>query len=211
MLIVHHLGLSQSDKVVWLCEELGLDYELRLYDRDPVTRLAPAEYKALHPAGTAPVIQDGDVTLAESGAVIEYILAKYGKGRLVAAPDAPNFADYLYWFHFAPGTMQAAMLVEIVLSIVGATDGAASALKARSENGFRMLEERLGQVPYLAGEEFTAADIMNLFTLTTGRLFVPRDFTDFPNIRAYVRRVMDRPACQRALAKADPGLTIPVD
>ena len=98
MLTVHHLGQSQSERVVWLCEELGIPYDLKIYDRDAVTRLAPPEYKALHPLGAAPVIQDGDVLLAESGAIVEYIVAKHGEGRLVLAPDHPDFAQFLYWF-----------------------------------------------------------------------------------------------------------------
>ena len=92
ILTVHHLGKSQSERIVWLCEELGLPYELRIHDRDPVTRLAQADYKALHPIGSAPVIRDGDVVLAESGAIVEYIAAKYGKGRLVLLPDHPDYA-----------------------------------------------------------------------------------------------------------------------
>src|SRR5665213_1275726 len=103
MLTVHHLGKSQSERIVWLCEELGIPYELKNYARDKVTMLAPADYKALHPIGAAPVITDGDVVLAESGAVVEYILARYGKGRLTLAADHPDFAPFLYWFHFANG------------------------------------------------------------------------------------------------------------
>src|SRR5438477_10826023 len=95
MLTVHHLGKSQSERIVWLCEELGIPYELKIYDRDPVTRLAPPEYKALHPIGAAPVITDGDVVLAESGAIIEYIVARYGKGRLVLSPDHPDYAQFV--------------------------------------------------------------------------------------------------------------------
>src|SRR6202789_4607210 len=98
MLTVHHLGVSQSERIVWLCEELEIPYELKRYDRDPVTRLAPPEYKALHPLGTAPIITDGDVVLPESGAIIEYIIGKYGKGRLAGAPTPPNFAAALFWF-----------------------------------------------------------------------------------------------------------------
>lgn len=209
MLTVHHLGISQSDKVVWLCEELGLDYELKFYERDPVTRLAPAEYKALHPAGTAPTIQDGAVTLAESAAVFEYILGKYGNGRLTVAPDAPNYADYLYWFHYAAGTVQPAMLVEIIVAMLGVDRAQVAALTARGDNAWTSLEERLGKVPFLAGEAFTAADMMNFFTLTTGRLFVPKDLSAFPNIRAYIQRVLDQTKARAALAKADPGLEIP--
>src|SRR4029078_164574 len=105
MLTVHHLGISQSERIVWLCEELSIPYQLVNYERDPVTRLAPAQYKALHPFGTAPVIVDGSVVLSESGAIIEYIIARHGKGRLAVRPDAPNYADYLFWFHFANGSM----------------------------------------------------------------------------------------------------------
>src|SRR5262249_21663526 len=104
MLVVHHLGISQSERIVWLCEELGIPYELKRYDRDPQTRMAPADYKALHSMGQAPIITDGDVVLPESGAIMEYIIGKYGDGRLAAKPTDKNFADYLYWFHFANGS-----------------------------------------------------------------------------------------------------------
>src|SRR5258708_343255 len=107
MLTVHHLGRSQSERIVWLCEELGLDYELKRYERDPASRLAPPEYKALHPIGTAPVITDGDLVLGESGAIIEYIIAKYGAGRLARQAGHPEFVNYLYWFHYANASFQA--------------------------------------------------------------------------------------------------------
>ena len=109
MLTVHHLGKSQSERIVWLCEELGIPYELKNYARDKVTMLAPPDYKALHHIGAAPVITDGDAVLAESGAVVEYIIAKYGKGRLTLSADHPDFAPFLYWYHFANGTLQAGM------------------------------------------------------------------------------------------------------
>jgi glutathione S-transferase len=101
MLIVHHLGKSQSERIVWLCEELEIPYELKRYTRDPVTMLAPPEYKALHPIGAAPVITDGDLVLAESGAAVQYIIAKHGNGRLAPSADHRDFANFLYWFHFA--------------------------------------------------------------------------------------------------------------
>src|SRR6185369_7062154 len=109
MLTVHHLGKSQSERIVWLCEELGIPYELKRHVRDSVTMLAPPDYKALHPIGSAPVITDGDLVLAESGAIVDYIMAKYGDGRLALRPDHPDFAQFLYWFHFANGTLQAGM------------------------------------------------------------------------------------------------------
>src|SRR6202012_954865 len=104
MLTVHHLGISQSDRIVWLCEELAIPYRLIRYERDPKTQFAPPEYRALTPFGTAPAITDGDLTLGESGAIIEYIIAKHGAGRLAVTPDRPEFANYLFWFHFANGS-----------------------------------------------------------------------------------------------------------
>lgn len=208
MLVIHHLGISQSDRIVWLCEELGLPYELKRYERDPATRLAPAEYKALHPAGTAPVIDDGGVRLAESGAIVEYILERYGQGRLRIAPGEPGYADYLYWLHAGPGSFMPAMMVDLVLQVAGVQGEATAALKARGDNAYRMTEARLAQVPYLAGEQFTAADIMNLFPLTTGRMFVPRDLAAYPAIRAYLQRIGERPAFRTAMKKADPDMPL---
>jgi len=207
MLTVHHLGISQSERIVWLCEELGIPYELKRYDRDATTRLAPAEYKALHPMGTAPVITDGSVVLAESGAVMEYIIGKYGHGRLAVGPDKPNFADYLFWFHFANGSMMPSQMAGL-----GAKPGAEESprqrfMRERADRGWAMVEERLGQVPYLAGQEFTAADIITLFPLTTMRAFVPRDISKYPNILAYLKRIGERPAYRRAMEKGDPQMT----
>ncbi|MEO5641334.1 MAG: glutathione S-transferase family protein [Sphingomicrobium sp.] len=212
MLTVHHLGISQSDRIVWLCEELELPYKLVRYDRDAVTRLAPADYRALTPFGTAPVISDGGLTLGESGAIIDYIVARYADGRLTVGKDAANFADYLYWFHFANGSfMPAAMTALIVKMVAPEADPArAAAFSARGDRAFAQVEQRLGEVNYFAGAEFTAADIMMLFPLTTGRVFVPRDLAPFPNIRAYLQRIGARPAFQRAMAKADPGFSPPL-
>jgi len=207
MLTVHHLGISQSDRIVWLCEELEIPYHLDKHDRDPVTRLAPAAYKALHPCETAPVITDGDLVLGESGAIVDYILAKYGAGRLSVSPDSPNFADYLYWLHFANGSMMPAGMVDLVLGVVGLRDEpAAQPLRARADRAYAMVEARLGQARWFAGPDFTAADIMMLFPLTTMRVFVPRDLSAHPNTLAYLARVGQRPAFQRAAAKGDPDL-----
>jgi glutathione S-transferase len=208
MLTVHHLGISQSERIVWLCEELELPYKLVRYDRDPVTRLAPPEYKALHPFGTAPVITDGDFVLAESGAIIEYILAKHGNGRLVVAPDRPEFADYLFWLHFANASMMPSMMIDIILSMTGTSDqDTLRILRARADRGFDMINRTLDSRSYFAGGSLTAADIIMLFPLTTMRHFVPRDLSPYPNIRAYLKRVGARPAYQRAMKKADPALT----
>src|SRR3954467_10388047 len=104
-LTVHHLGHSQSERIVWLCEELGLEYELKRYERREDNRLAPPEYKALHPLGSAPIISDGQLVLGESGAIVEYLIATRGDGRLAVKRGHSGFADYLYWFHFANGTL----------------------------------------------------------------------------------------------------------
>src|SRR5580692_6733398 len=149
MLTVHHLGKSQSERIVWLCEELGIPYELKIYDRDPVTRLAPPQYKALHPMGAAPVITDGDLVLAESGAIIEYVIAKYGNGRLSVAPNRSNFADYLYWFHFANGTLMPNEMSGFLPAMLGLKEDnpLMPMLKDRSNRAFAFVESRLGSVP----------------------------------------------------------------
>jgi glutathione S-transferase len=208
MLTVHHLGKSQSERIVWLCEELAIPYELKIYDRDKVTRLAPPEYKALHPLGAAPVISDGDVVLAESGAIVEYIAAKYGKGRLVLAPSDPDFAQFLYWFHFANGTLQPATGRNMIL---GRLDLAADnplmrAMKGRLDLALGLVEVRLAKVDYLAGGALTIADIMIVFTLTTMRLFLPFELAAYPAILAYLQRIGRRDAYRRAMAKGDPDL-----
>ncbi len=169
MLIVHHLGKSQSERVVWLCEELGLPYELKRYERDPVTMLAPPEFKALHPIGAAPVVTDGDLVLAESGAVVEYVIAKHGAGRLALAPGHPDFADYLYWLHFSNGTLQPAMGRNMVLRRLGLAedDPTLLAMRGRLDRALGLVEARLGRAEHFAGREFTAADIMAVFSLTT--------------------------------------------
>src|ERR1700760_3479817 len=167
MLIVHHLGKSQSERIVWLCEELGLPYELKHTARDPVTMLAPADYKALHPIGSAPVIIDGDLVLAESGAIVEYIIAKHGNGRLALPPSHPNFAPYLYWFHFANGTLQASMGRLMILNRLklAADNPILMATRARVDRAFDLIEARTREAEYLAGSEFTTADIMMGFPL----------------------------------------------
>lgn len=208
MLVVHHLGKSQSERIVWLCEELGLPYELKVYDRDKITRLAPPDYKALHPLGAAPVIDDGEVRLAESGAIVEYIVARYGKGRLVLAPDHPGFAKFLYWFHFANGTLQPATGRNMILGRLSlAQDNAIlRAMKGRLDLALGLVEARLGKVAYLAGSELTTADIMTVFTLTTMRLFLPFDLSPYPAILAYLQRIGRRDAYQRAMRKGDPDM-----
>ncbi len=209
MITVHHLGVSQSERIVWLFEELEIPYHLKRYDRDPATGLAPAAYKALHPMGIAPVITDGDLVLGESGAIIEYVIAKHAGGRLAVSSEQPNFADYLFWLHFANGTMMPSEMTGFIASQVGASttfNVVLEALKARADLAFALVEKRLGETPYLAGTEFTAADIIMGFPLTTMRAFTPRDLGPFPNLRDYLKRIGERPGYKRAMAAGDPGM-----
>jgi len=210
MLTIHHLGKSQSERIVWLCEELGLDYELVHHVRDAVTMLSPPALKALHPLGAAPVIQDGDLLLAESGAIVDYILAKWGQGRLVLPPAHSDFAQYLYWFHFANGNLQPNMGRNMIVRRLNlpADNPVQLAMQGRLKLVLDLLEARLASVTWLAGSEFTAADIMSVFSLTTMRYFYPLDLAPWPNILAYLQRVAQRPAYQRAMQKGDPGMAL---
>lgn len=205
-LTVHHLGLSQSERIVWLCEELGIDYRLDRHDRDPVTRMAPAAYKALHPLGIAPVITDGNLVLAESGAIVEYLVAKHGNGQLTVAVDDPEFANWLFWLHVANGTLMPAEMVLLIAAAMGLDGDLVGALGDRSTRVFTMAEQRLGEATWFAGDTFTTADIMMAFPLTTMRAFSPRDLSACPNIRAYLARIGARPAYARAMAAGDPDL-----
>ena len=212
MLTVHHLRISQSERIVWLCEELGLDYTLKLYDRRADNRLAPDEYKALHPMGIAPVITDGDLVLGESGAICEYIVARHGGGRLAPAPDHPDFADHLFWFHWSNGTFMATMMMQLVLTMSGVAESPAAPFVAdRNRRGWEMIEQRLTEAEFFGGSNLTTADIMMVYCLTTSRAFRDAPIDGFPNLRAYLQRIGARPAYQRAMAKAEPGWTPKLD
>jgi glutathione S-transferase len=155
--------------------------------------------------GGAPIITDGDLTLPESGAIVDYIIGKYGNGRLAVTADRPNFADYLYWFHFANGSMMPRQ--QMGRPPTEDESPRARMMRERAETTWTLMEARLGQSPYFAGDELTAADIMLVFGLTTMRAFAPRDLAPYPNIRAYLQRIGARPAYQRAMAKGDPKMT----
>jgi glutathione S-transferase len=210
MLTIHHLGKSQSERIVWLCEELGIPYELKHHVRDKVTMLSPPELRALHPMGAAPVITDGDVLLAESGAIAEYIIVKHGGGRLALGPDHPDYAQYLYWLHFANGNLQAVMSRNMVLrrSDLPADHPMVVSTKGRLDRALDLVNARLATATYLAGAEFTAADIMSVFSLTTMRYFMPVDLSPYPNILAYLQRIAARDGYRRAMQKGDPGMPL---
>lgn len=208
MLKIHHLGHSQSERIVWLCEELGLPYDLVHYTRDAVTRLSPPELKALHPLGAAPLIEDGPLLLAESAAIVEYIIVKHGGGRLKLGPEHADYAQFLYWFHFANGNLMPVIgrMMSVSRSQLPPDHPVQLNAEMRLDRVLALLEARLGEAPWLAGHEFTAADVMSVFSLTTMRLFQPLDLTPYPNIRAYLQRIGARPAYRAAMAKGDPDL-----
>jgi glutathione S-transferase len=208
MLTIHHLGHSQSERIIWLCEELGIPYELRYYRRDAVTRLSPPELRALHPLGAAPLIEDGALLLAESAAIVEYIIVKHGGGRLRLDPEHPDYAAYLYWFHFSNGNLQPAMFRLMTMSRAGlpADHPMRNSVQMRFDRIMEFVDARVREVTYLAGGDLTAADIMSVFSLTTMRLFQPIDLAPYPNILAYLQRIGERPAYRRAMAKGDPDL-----
>ncbi|NUD60631.1 glutathione S-transferase family protein [Escherichia coli] len=210
MLTIHHLGISQSDRIVWLCEELHIPYQLVKYEREPVTGLAPSNYKALHPYGTAPVITDGNITLGESGAIVQYILARYGDNRLAPDATSPEFAEYLYWFHFANASLMASSMVEMAFNGHPESKNypVLNIFKERTARAFNMIEERLHASPYFAGQEFSAADIMMFFPLTTMRTFVDRDISIYPNLINYLKRISERSAWKKSKKIADPEFNI---
>jgi glutathione S-transferase len=209
VLKIHHLGHSQSERIIWLCEELGVPYDLVRYARDPTTLLPPPEFKILHPLGAAPLIEDGDLLLAESGAIVEYVITKHGRGRLKPHVEHPDYATFLYWFHFSNGTLQPAIIRLVFLNRLKlpADNPVLVALKARLDRNLAFVDARLGEAPYFSGNAFTAADVMIVVSLTTMRLFVPLELNPYPNIRMYLKRIGARPAYQRAMAKGEPDLT----
>ena len=207
MIVVHHLDTSRSERIVWLMEELGLPYTLEVTDRTPQI-VAPEAFKRIHPLGRAPVITDGAVVLAESGAIVEYIVARHGGGRLSVAPERPEFPDYLYWLHYAEGSLMLQFLREWTLErMLPDADAAPGMARVRQTTKLHLdfIAERLAAAPYFAGPDFTAADVMMLFPFTTMRQFRALDLSPYPSIRDYVARIEARPAYQRAMGLAGPG------
>lgn len=211
MLTVHHLRISQSERIVWLCEELGIDYEVKLYNRREDNRLAPDEYKALHPMGIAPVITDGNLVLGESGAIMDYIVAKYAPDKeLVPGVNHPDFADHLFFYHWANATFMTNGMMGIAAQQAGASE-MPPFVADRMAKAWSIVEKRLSEAPYFGGQQLTTADIMMGFQLTTSRAFNGMSIDDKPNLKAYLQRIGARNAYQRAMAKAEPGMPPKLD
>jgi glutathione S-transferase len=212
MITIHHLGVSQSDRVVWLMEELGLPYDLKWYDRGE-DFLSPPEYRALHPAGTAPVITDGDLVLGESTAIVEYISQRYGEGKLSVPVSDPDYPHYLYWMQFN-NNLQSALFIKLAVKMTGVESSPDNIMvtttQRREEGIYNTLEQRLGESDYLGGPRFSCADIMSMFNLTSLGMLGAREIDEsLPNTRAYVERVSARPAYQKAMDIAGPEASKP--
>ncbi|MEP6784213.1 MAG: glutathione S-transferase [Sphingomonadales bacterium] len=200
MLTVHHLNNSRSQRILWLLEELDLPYGIEFYQRDPVTNLAPPELKAIHPLGKSPVLTDGDATVIESGAIIDYIVRHHGGGRLVPAADSADYDSYVQWLHFAEGS---AMLPLMLKLYTGRLGEAAAPLTPRIEgeiaNHLSYIEGSLTGHDWLVGSDLTAADIQLSFVGEIAGVFGLR--AKYPSIDAWVKRFQARPAYKRALDK----------
>lgn len=217
MIKVHHLNDSRSQRVLWLLEELGLDYEVVRYERNPGNRLAPPELLAIHPLGKSPVIEDGAVKVAETGAIVEYLLDTYGQGRLRPATGTEDGRRFTYWLHYAEGSAMPPLLLKLVFSMLprrapallkpivnGVANKAIASFvdpQLRTHVGF--WEDELGRSEWFAGDQFTAADIMMSFPVEAGadRAF---DAETKPRLKSFLNRIHARPAYQRALMRGGP-------
>lgn len=203
MITIYHLSTSRSERIIWLMEELGLDYELKRFQREP-NGAAPDALRNIHPLGKAPVIRDGDLVLAESGAIVDYIVHRYGADRLAIEPANAKYARYLYWLHFAEGSLMTLLLIALVLTRVpeGSASPAGTRVAARMRQMLSFVDSGLGDGPWFVGGQFTAADVMMTFPFTTMRLFLKYDLAPFPRIVAYLKRIEARPAYRKAMVLA---------
>ncbi len=218
MLHVHHLNNSRSQRVLWLLEELGVPYEITRYQRDAKTMLAPKELRAVHPLGKSPVVTDDGNTLAESGAILEYLVARYGEGRLIPPAGSPERLRYTYWLHYAEGSAMPPLLLKLVFDRIETSPmpffvkpiakGISAEVKKafitpQIKTHFDFIEAELGKSTWFAGEELTAADIQMSFPLEAAASRI-EDFVTRPKIAEFVRRIHARPAYARALERGGP-------
>eukprot|EP01032_Pedospumella_encystans_P027690 gene27690-31282_t len=218
MIVVHHLNNSRSQRVLWLLEELGLEYDIVRYQRDPKTMLAPPSLRAIHPLGKSPVITDGDATVAESGAIIEYLVEKYGNGRLVPPAGSADKRRWTYFLHYAEGSAMAPLLMKLVFdrvesspapffvkpiakAIAGKVKG--SYILPQIEQHLDYLEGELGKTEWFAGAEFTAADVQMSYPVEAAAARAGLG-AEHPKLQDWLQRIHARPAYQRALEKGGP-------
>jgi glutathione S-transferase len=213
MITLHHLNNSRSQRVLWILEELGLEYEITHYQRDSVSNLAPKTLKLIHPLGKSPVITDGDVCVAESGAIIEYLVQTYGKDNMLPMQGSEAYRQYTYWLHFAEGSLMPPMVAKLVFDKVRANakpffvKAIANKIADKVMDGYfgpniqanmEYIEAHLSQNEWFAGEHLTGADIQMSFPLEAS---ASRGIKQYPHISAFVKRIHARPAYQQALIK----------
>lgn len=218
MLIVHHLNNSRSQRVLWLLEELAVPYEVRKYQRDPKTLLAPPELRAIHPLGKSPVIEDDGQVIAESGAIIEYLVDRYDTGRLAPLPGMPERLRFTYWLHYAEGSAMPPLLLKLVASRIASAPmpffakPIARKIADKLQSGFvdpqlrthlSYIEKELTQNGWFVGGGFSAADIQMSFPLEAA-MARGGMAGQYPHIASFVRRIHQRPAYQRALERGGP-------
>jgi glutathione S-transferase len=219
MILVHHLNNSRSQRVLWLLEELEVPYEVKRYERDKKTLLAPPELRRVHPLGKSPVVTDGDFTLAESGAIVEYLVARYGGGRLIPPAGTPERLRYTYWLHYAEGSAMPPLLLKLVFDRVESgpmpffvrpvARGIAKKVKStfiepQLETHLGFMESELGKSAWFAGDELTAADIQMSYPVEAARSRAGLTAATRPRLHAFLQRIQARPAYQRALTAGTP-------
>lgn len=200
---VHHLNNSRSQRVLWLLEEIGLDYEVIRYQRDAKTMLAPESLRRIHPLGKSPIVEDGSLRLAETGAIVDYLVDRYGQ-ELKPAQGGEDHWRYRYWLHYAEGSLMPPLLLKFLLNRLGLLGWPARRyVEGQIALHLDYLEKELGDQPWFAGAEFSAADIMMSFPLEAaaarGGLNASR-----PNLMSFLARIHARPAYQRALSRGGP-------
>ncbi len=201
MIVVHHLNDSRSQRVLWLLEELELPYQIKHYQRDPQTRLAPPELKAVHPLGKSPVLVDDGQTVFESGAIVDYLVRHHGDGRLQPSMGWPEYETYQQWLHYAEGSAMLPLMLKLYVSRLG-EGGAPLAPRIDSEiaNHLGFIDQSLDGRDWLVGNQLTGADIQMSFVGEAARGLRAQ----YPQIDAWVRRFQARPAYRRALERGGP-------
>jgi glutathione S-transferase len=200
MIEVHHLNESRSRRVTWLLEELGLDYTIIQYQRDPKTRLAPPELLSIHPLGKAPVIRDGDEVIFESGAIVDYLIRRYGNGRLAPAPDTSDYNRYVELLHYAEGSAMLPLLLKLYTSRLGEANAPLRPrIDSEMQNHLGFLDAQLADRDFFVGSELTGADVQLIFVTQLAEQFAGENA--FSRLTAFNRRMASRPAYQRAMAK----------
>ncbi len=202
MIVVHHLNNSRSQRILWLLEELGLDYEVKRYERDSNTMLAPAALKEVHPLGKSPVITDEGQTLAESGAITDYLVERYGDGKLAPPSGTPEKLRYDYWLHYSEGSLMPLLVMKLLLDNFGLGDSSVASqfVAPQIKLHFDYLESELSKNEWFVGEEFTAADIQMSFPVEAVEAQAGLDASR-PKLKAFLERIHTRPAYQRALER----------